>query len=505
MAILGQNLDYTDKDFDALRVRAYALIESVFPRWTSQQVADFGNILIELFLFVGDVLTKYQDNQARESRWAFATQRKNLIALAKLIQYEPFSATASQVDVTISLLDGSNALADITIPAGSIVRTRSVSDRVVFRTLADATILAGANSIAGVTAENSESADDSFAASAVANQEIVLTATPYIDGSVSVTAGNGAYTEVDNFLDSTSTDLHFTLTVDQNDQATIRFGDGVAGAVPTGTILVDYSIGGGAAGIVEQGTVTAIDGVYQDDLATVVQLAVTNPAASTPAVDRETVEQIRQSAPLSLRVLNRSVAREDFEINALRLASVARALMLTSDQNPAVGENAGILYVIPVGGGLPTQALKDAVLEQVTVTYPSTLTFQVSVLDPAFATVDVKATVFLRSGVAPATADATIRANLAAFFASENADGTLNENIGFGYDYVESTGETTGKLPFSDVYNVVRDSSGVRKMGANVGDFTLNDAHSDVELELSEFPVLGTVTLINGETGSALV
>jgi len=149
--------------------------------------------------------------------------------------------------------------------------------------------------------------------------------------------------------------------------------------------------------------------------------------------------------------------------------------------------------------------LKDAVLEQVTVTYPSTLTFQVSVLDPAFATVDVKATVFLRSGVAPATADATIRANLADFFASENADGTLNENIGFGYDYVESSGETTGKLPFSDVYNVVRDSSGVRKMGANVGDFTLNDAHSDVELELSEFPVLGTVTLINGETGSALV
>lgn len=505
MAILGQNLDYTDKDFDSLRVRAFALIASVFPQWTSQQVADFGNILVELFVFVGDVLTKYQDNQSRESRWAFATQRKNLIALAKLIQYEPFSATASQVDVTISLSDGSNALADIDIPAGSIVRTRSVSNRVLFRTLSAATILSGTPSIAGVTAENSESADDSFAASAAANQEIALSATPYIDGSVSLTAGNGAYTEVENFLDSTSVDLHFTLTVDQNDQATIRFGDGITGAVPTGTILADYSIGGGEAGIVEQGTVTAIDGVYQDDLANVVPLAVTNPAASTPAVDRETVEQIRQSAPLSLRVLTRSVSREDFEINALRLAGVARALMLTSDQNPAVGENSGILYVLAVGGGLPTQALKDAVLEQVTVTYPSTLTFQVTVADPQFATIDVKATVFLRPGVAPAVADADIRASLDEFFASENNDGTLNENIGFGFEHIESVGDLVGLLAFSDVYNVVRDVASVRKMGATVGDFTLNDAHSDVAIGLSEFPVLGTVTLINGETGSALV
>lgn len=505
MAILGQNLDYTDKDFDALRVRAFALIESVFPQWTSQQVADFGNMLVDLFMFVGDVLTKYQDNQARESRWAFATQRKNLIALAKLIQYEPFSATASQVDVTISLADGSNALADITIPAGSIVRTRSVSNRILFRTLADATILSGTSSIAGVTAENSESADDSFAASAAANQEIVLTGTPYIDGSASVIAGNGAYTEVDNFLDSDSSDLHYTLTVDQNDQATIRFGDGVSGVVPTGTILVDYAIGGGASGVVEQGTVTAIDGVYQDDLANVVQLAVTNPAASTPAVDRETVEQIRQNAPLSLRVLNRTVAREDYEINALRLASVSRALMVTSDEDPAVQENTGYLYVIPVGGGLPTQALKDDVLEQVTVTYPNTVTFQVTVSDPLYASVDVKATVFLQSGFSAAAVDSTIRTNLAAFFASENDDGTLNANMGFGSDFIESEGDTVGKLPFSDVYNVVRDSLGVRKMGANVGDFTLNDAHSDVTLLLREFPTLGTVTLINGETGSALV
>lgn len=504
MAILGQNLDYTDKDFDSIRLRAYALIESVFPQWTSHQVADFGNILIELLSFKADVLLKYQDNQARESRWSFATQRKNLIALAKLISYEPSSATASQVDVVISLADGSNAAADILIPAGSIVRTRSISERVVFRTLSAATILAGTPSVT-VTAENSESEDDTFASTGTANQQVVLSSTPYIDGSLSVTAGNGSYTEVDNFLDSDSADLHYTVVVDQNDQATLLFGDGISGAIPTGTITADYSIGGGAAGVVESGTVTAIDGTYQDDLANVVQLAVTNPAASTPAVDRETVAQIQKNAPLSLRVLNRTVAREDYEINAVLLPEVSRALMLTSDENAAILENSGYLYVIPVGGGVPTQALKDDVLEQVTVTFPNTLTFNVIVSDPVFVTVDVTAVVYLRKGVNAATADAAIRANLEAFFASENADGSLNENIGFGLQFVESEGDSVGQLPLSDVFNVIRDTTGILKISPSTADFALNGVHDDVELQLYEFPILGTVTLINGETGSALV
>ncbi len=34
MATLPESVDYTDKDFDALRARLIALIKSVFPDWT---------------------------------------------------------------------------------------------------------------------------------------------------------------------------------------------------------------------------------------------------------------------------------------------------------------------------------------------------------------------------------------------------------------------------------------------------------------------------------------
>ena len=76
MGLLAQATDYTDKDFDSLRLRPQSLVGSGFPDWTDFNVASFGTILLELFAFVGDVLTQYQDNQARESRLLTSTQRQ---------------------------------------------------------------------------------------------------------------------------------------------------------------------------------------------------------------------------------------------------------------------------------------------------------------------------------------------------------------------------------------------------------------------------------------------
>lgn len=83
MATLPESVDYTDRDFDARRARLIALIESFFPDWTDFDVASFGNLLVELYAYVGDALTFYQDNLARESRLVTATQRKSVMTLAK--------------------------------------------------------------------------------------------------------------------------------------------------------------------------------------------------------------------------------------------------------------------------------------------------------------------------------------------------------------------------------------------------------------------------------------
>jgi hypothetical protein len=140
----------------------------------------------------------------------------------------------------------------------------------------------------------------------------------------------------------------------------------------------------------------------------------------------------------------------------------------------------------------------------VTETYPNTITFLLTVAAPEYLTVDVQATVYLEQGTTAATVNAAIRANLESFFAVELDDGSPNPNVDFGFNLKNADGTPANEIAWSDVFNVVRDTTGVRKIGDSLGAFLLNGERSDVTIETQKFPVLGTVTLLNGDTGAAL-
>jgi hypothetical protein len=501
MSFFPVSLDMTDKDFDALRGRLIALVQGVFPDWTDFAVASFGNILLELYAFVGDVITYYLDNQARESRLVTATRRKNVIALAAMLGYRLPGASAATAEVMFSLAQA--AAAAVRIPAGTVVRTREVTDPIRFQLLADVVIPAGATRASG-TVENSETHLQVFDTQGLANLDVGLDYTPYLDGSVVASAGNGTYIERPSLLGSGPNDRHCLVLVDQNDRATVRFGNGANGAPPTGTLVITYKTGGGAAGNVDAGRIVVVEGAFADAFGRAVQVTATNPAAASGGTDRQSIAAAKLLAPESLRTLTRSVTREDFEINARRIPGVARALMLTSNEDPSIEENSGIIFVIPQGGGMPTPALKNAVLRQVTEVYPSTLTFQVSVQNPVYRRIDVEARVYLRQGRAPATVRDRIRANLAAMFRVTSPDGTPNLDIDFGFNVKDADGNPAGEVAWSDVFNTLRDTDGVRKVGDLHGDLKLNGLPADVALAIREFPTLGSVTVLSGDTGAIL-
>jgi hypothetical protein len=505
MANLPATLDYTNKDFDSLNERLDNLIRQTFPDWTDTQVSNFGNLLKELFANVGDVLLFYQDNQGKESRLTDVELRKNAIALAKMLGFQPPGATAATVDVLVTL--DSVPVADVQFEDGQIVRTRDIDAPVEFQMLGGLTIPAGTDPPqAFVSVENSENADDVFTSSGLVDQEFQLSATPFVDGSAVIFAVNGAYTVVDNFLSSSSTDLHVTVLVDENDRATLRFGNGVNGAIPSGVITVGYKFGGGAAGNVEANTITDIPGTFTDDLGNPHRATVNNPERAGGGTERMSVPKIKERAPESVRVSDRTVALEDYQIGAEQVPGVARALMLTSDQAEGIPENRGFLYVIPEGGGLPSQALKDAVLEAVTVTKPNTITFKVFVRDPVYKVVDIGATIFKEAGVSAEVVGAQVRASLEEFFAIKNPDGTVNTRIGFGFSGTQADGTPAREIPLmGDVLaSIIAENTGVRKVGDRDQDFTINGSHEDAPLELFEFPLLGGVTLLDGDTGETI-
>ena len=501
MPLLGPSTDYTDKDFDALRARLFALIRSAHPDWLEEEVLNVGNLLLEAFAFVGDVLTKYQDNQAGEAFIGRVTQMKNILALCKMLGFKPRGNTASSVDLELRLSAPSEY--GVMVPARSRFNTDAVVAPVVFESLAAVYFAPGDVGPHTVTAENAEAREETFTATGLPNQEMRLTARPFLDNSLEVEDNAQPYEVVDDFLDSTSGDAHCTVQVDQDGRAIVRFGNGTTGAIPSGAITVRYKVGGGAAGRVEANKVRRVESQPADESGAVVTLLVNNPEKSSVALNRMTVDEIRVLAPKSIRAPSRTVAREDFEIRAGEVAGVARALMLTAAQEAGIRENSGILFLVPVGGGTPTAEMRAAVLHRVTVEFPCTATFQVAVQGALYKTVDVYSVVHLAPGAPMLAVRARIQLALEALFAIQLPDGSPNPTVDFGFNLRGN--EDGGSVAWSDVHDAIRDVQGVRKVDVGPEGLVLNEARADVPLALREFPTLGTITIVNAQTGAPIL
>lgn len=502
MTLVPPQLDYTSKDFDSLRARLIELAKSGFPGWTDFQTPSFGTTLLELFAFVGDVVCQYQDQQARESRLITATQRENVIALCQMLGYRLHGAIAATCDVELSLARVTNA--DVTIPAGAVLATGDRPEPVRFQLLQPVTLRAGQDPprVAG-TAEHSQSFEERADTVGTPYLELALQQSPYLDRSLTTSDATGSWTEVDSFLGSGPADRHFVVSIDAQDHATVAFGDGRNGLPPAGTLVFRYKTGGGAIGNIAAGALATVETSIVDALGMPASVTVTNPTAASGGIDRETLAHAKLVAPQSLRAPARSVARSDFEEHAVEVPGVARALMLTSNEDPTVAENSGDLIVVPQGGGVASQALLDQVRNQVTVVYPATLTFQVRVLPAGYRTVDITARVYLRPGVAPADVGRRIRERLVAFFAPSLPDGTPNPDVDFGY-YVRSDDGAAG-VAWSDIAELIAETVGVKKLGPSAAlDLTLNGQDADVPLGVREFPSLGLVTLLRADTGALL-
>jgi len=520
-SILPRDNDYTTKDFDSLNARFQNALASVFPDWSDKARANFGNILSELPAHVGDVLMYYVDRAARESRITTAKLRRSLLGLCKLIGYKPAGAQAATVVETFTLAAAMPGT--LILPAGSMVKTAQVTAPVKFQLLADLVFLPGVTSQTAVV-ENSAFAEDVFTSTGLPGQRFVLLKTPYLDGSAVITAANGTYTLVDNFLKSSISNSNqgrdAVIVVDQNFKATLRFGNGVSGAIPVGTITVGYKTGGGSVGRLDPHTLNKMDGgPFSDSLGNVATITVDNALATSGAADPLSNAQIALLAPQSIRVIERATAREDYEIGALKVAGVARALHLTRDQDPGVLENAGILFIVPVGGGVPTQTLLTDVLAQFQQVqgypappYPKSNTYNLAVQVAPYLAVNVQVKIFKRTGAKGADVKAAILANLANFFAisvdpttgAANPNGVPNPLIDFGWNMKNVDGNPTDILAYSDVMERVRSAAGVLRLSPFPPDCTLNNQHTDVQVGNFQFPTLGAVLIVDGDTGLTL-
>jgi len=342
-------MDYTSREYTALRNDLMGLIPNFAPQWTSRDPSDFGIVLIELFSYLGDVLNYQIDRAANEAFIDTATQRDTVIKLANLLGYIPNSGSAATGSVTFT----NTTPSALTIAAGTQISTQgdNANPAIVFTLDSAVTVNANSTAAGTVTQGNLVSAEPVGNSTGTANQTFQLANLgAFIDSALSVTVGTITYTRVSNIIDADATDLAYVAYTDGNGYTYIKFGDGISGKIPpVGAITVNYryTTTAPSLGNVSVGTLTT--------LSIIIDVSVTNPKTLSGGSDAESTDSIRINAPKALRALNRAVSLADYADLALMVNGIAKA-------NAIASSFASIsLYLAGAGGGVLSSSLKSNV------------------------------------------------------------------------------------------------------------------------------------------------
>jgi hypothetical protein len=377
--------DYRARDYESLLAAMHAMVPSKLPEWRDHaNEADFGNVLLQLFAHLGDILGYYQDRVADESLLGTARSRRSVIDHLRLIGYQFSTAAPAAALLVVSV--AADVTDTVVVAPGDAFATTSGKDRpsVRFEYTGESPLTIDFAGIAvdpasrrkvfgdprtgeGIGVEEGRRFADELVGlgDGTPDQRHPLLHSPVIRRPPGgnrqtsrdvqlVTRENGVdrpWLLVDTLALSVAEDRHFALQIDAADQATLVFGDGVLGAVPPADaeIRVTYRTGGGRRGNVPAGAITTI--VDAPPLA-LLGARVLNPAASTGGDDRETIEHAVAHAPSVFRSLGRAVTAADYEALALSFKGVGKVRALST------GWNTVTLLVAPAGGGKVSDVLQ---------------------------------------------------------------------------------------------------------------------------------------------------
>jgi hypothetical protein len=384
------SIDYTSKDWIGFATSMLNYANVIFPQWDTSSEGDFGVMLVELFAYMGDILSFYGDRLSQEAYLPTATQLQSVYNIAQLLGYTPSNGSAATGTVTFQTVNPGQA---VTLPAGTQVSTsfNTSTDAPVVYQLNEAVTVPenGGTVTADVTQGITYTLGNLGTSTGLAAQSLSIPQTGVEDGSVSVfvssSAGATQWTQVTYLIEYGADDTVYSVSTSSSGITSINFGDNINGLIPgVGlTIYATYTIGVGAAGNQPAGSVGIMvmdtPGVYvpfQSDTSTLFQSS-----AMTGGANAETIDQIRANAPQSYATQNRAITLADFEALSLNVQGVTEV--------SAVANHATSVTIYALG---PNYQALDTGLQANLTSYLSTRTLAgttVTVGDPSVILVDV--------------------------------------------------------------------------------------------------------------------
>jgi len=359
----GKSIDYVAKDFDStvdalisFATTNYGPGTTSNRLWTNFNTDSFSRNWLEIVAYVTDMLAFYFDVQATQAYLQTATVRSAVKDIAAQFGFTPATATSASGLVTFGV-NGAG-----TIPRG--FRVRSTTGIEYYLTTSVVATVAG-NYTGNVL--QGRIFTEQFVAKGTQNEEFNLagldivrdlTNTNAADISPQVAVAGTKYTLVNTFIRSNGTDTNavvdslgkviggggrvYSLGERPNGKKFVRFGDGLFGRklVPGELISITYRTGAGSNGNIAEETITSAD-------SSPIVISVTNSAAFSGGTDEQSIEQLRELVPASLRTLDRAVAESDYsELLEVNFTEVAKASTEHNTLDPGIDLN---VYVVPVG------------------------------------------------------------------------------------------------------------------------------------------------------------
>lgn len=476
-------IDYSSRDWVSLRADLIAAKRQRMPEWKSESPNDFGIVLIELFAYVGDMLSFYADRVANEAYLGTAVLRSSVYAQARLLDYRPTGQVAAKTTLQFTT---PGAAGSVTIPAGTRVQTvpsAAGEIPVIFETDTALVIPGGGGSHVGTVAatQGETITDEAIGISSGAQyQRFALFRSPVIDGSQTVKVAGTEWVFYDHLLDAGPNDTAYTLWLDEGGITWIEFGDDVNGRIPNAgaAITATYRIGVGSIGNVGGGTLTQLTSAVVVGGVTQPIQDVSNTTEASGGADPESLDSIRINAPRSLAAINRAVTVEDYAALARRIGGVGKAKATATTPSDVT------IYVAPSNapGGLPSATVKQNVANYLEPR--KMIGTLVTVSDPSYLNIDVTVDINVLPTYRRSVIINEVVKNISAVFAWDRVD--------FG-----------SRVTLNSIYQAMNDTEGV----AYGFVYTLDDVVSvpgtaaDVVPAANQIPQAGTITVRNATGG----
>ncbi len=315
--------DYTSRDFDSLKQEMISRLTVLLPELNNKKDSEFAIAMIELFAWVGDLLSYTLDRYSNEVYLESAIQKENVIKICNMLGYKLRNWQPAKVTLTFSITAPVNKM--IIIPARTVCLTEG-SNPIRFETDEIAIIEVGQTSVT-VTATQGETKEETLGYSnGSSNQIYNLTYQQVLDG-VKIYVEGEEYDEIDNFINSSSEGKDFVVERYGSKSSRVLFGNGVNGYIPENDyrIFASYRIGGGEIGNVSMNSITVIKGQIYNEDNIIADVYVTNQEDAYDGEDEESIASAKAKAPSQIYTLWRAVTKDDFIKLALTLPDVEKA------------------------------------------------------------------------------------------------------------------------------------------------------------------------------------